>query len=443
MIKFLLVKFAVLATIIAIASNSKANEKNYEAVLNDFSLRLKMTNPPVDLSYLKAVHFSKRDELTQTRLKLLEKDISLTPKNTARWYALQNLKGSCVFHAGCDSMQEGLNVYEEIFREYTSSKNHDTLSINFVKSSIFEFCRIVGNRSAKANYTKDEVLSLLFLAWDAYTSTDKISAETTSFPNFSRAFESMELQQEVKAMVLKTIADPTVPRSYALLSAGGEVVAKDEPLKAIGFLREAKAFLPQQTRRVNGEVETSLDVNEAARLYDRLVALLEGQKRWDEAIAEQRERIQKTGGGRGKLWVLQGQVGDEAGQKTVIEELKKPELKAIETLRAVRILGEAKGSEAAKIAAVETSQRELLRSLLVAPRVLSDEEQMQTRILLARNLWKTGEIEAAMAAAKMEQPTVLRGNARNSWNELARLQTSLAQAFEKLPKPAQTAPATP
>ena len=130
------------------------------------------------------------------------------------------------------------------------------------------------------------------------------------------------------------------------------------------------------------------------------------------------------------MWVLLGKVGDEAGQKSVIAELQSPELKARETLRAVRILGENKGTETAQIAATQKTVRELLQSLLLPTRKLADDEQMETRLLLAQNLWRSGELDAAAKIAVMEKPAALPGNHRNLGNNLERLQKSLAKALE-------------
>ena len=362
--------------------------------------------------------------------KIINEAISKETAGGKRWFILQNVRGAGVFQIGAVSDQEGFDSYNAIFSEAPKASANGATPILFL--SINEFFSTATYRFNSLGLQQDpRTKETLFKAWDAYLRLDRSQLKGNfPEPDFARAFSAIGAEKEAKVMVVKAIADPSVPRSYALLSAGAQVIAADEPLKAIGFLRDAKAFLPQQTRRVDGEVKTELDVNEAARFYDRLVELLEKQNQLPQAIIEQRERIVKTGGGRGKLWVLLGKVGDEAGQKSVIAELQSPELKARETLRAVRILGENKGTETAQLAATQKTVRELLQSLLLPTRKLADDEQMETRLLLAQNLWRSGELDAAAKIAVMEKPAALPGNHRNLWNNLERLQKSLAKALE-------------
>lgn len=240
----------------------------------------------------------------------------------------------------------------------------------------------------------------------------------TASPDFPRAFAAIGSDDEAANVIEKTLDDPKVPRSFELLVAGASLVAPKQPDEAIVWLREAKPLLPSSTSQ--DAALAPLAINETARFYDLLVEVLQKNNHLDEAIAEQRERIANVGGGYGPLWVLLSHKGDTNRQNAVLAQLKSPDFKGPEVLRAASAMGQLT-LLAEPVAGGPEAAADVLQTFLLPGRARTPEEEMQARIWLGSHFLRRHEVEKAREVVAMPEPQQLTQRGRLLWADLERL----------------------
>lgn len=374
---------------------------------------------------------------------ILKRNIDSNKDSANKFLLLNRLYGIYSFNQSSDTESDGFEAYNNIF-DY-ALKNHikQNAVIDF---SLNEYVNLVQHRFASLSLQQDQrTRETLFKAWDVYIHLDHTSPLPE--PNFATAFQAIGNKKDVQSLVLQALADPNIHRSFTLLVSGASAIQETQPKQAITWLIEAKNFLPKRLRRSDaGDVVMALDINAAARYYDQIVDLFESQKQSVEAISYEQERVDKTGGGYGRLWVLLGKVGDTARQKTVFNQLKAPSVKAREVLRAAGIMvkdAQSQDKEMDRRVQSVTPQLtvqqkqvfiavvEILQTLLTTKRVLEVDEQIEARIMLGLSLWRIGQIPEANAATRMDKPEWLSPRQQNLWNELLRLRVSIAKETEQ------------
>ena len=349
------------------------------------------------------------------------------PVNSRRWFLLQSAKATTLFQTDAWN-NRAFEAYDAIFDAADQAANNDALYL--LHASIGEYVQMAATRFRKLNLDANpRTQTTLLKAWDAYLKTPLPLSGFMPAPDFAGAFAALQLNDKALGLVEKALADPQGARSYTLLSTGAALVAPQEPERAIALLGEAKTKLPMRPAKVGDKVVQTLDVNEAARLYDRLGELFLASKQTDQAIATQRERVTKTNGGRGVLWLLLKRAGRDAEAATVARELEQPDARETEVLRAVRAWGEVPKSEVLYETA-RTARIALLENYLTIQRPRDVAHDLEARVILGRHYQREKAWEKLRSLVALEKPKSLSAQNQVLWSALEKLKSRLPKSTE-------------
>lgn len=381
---------------------------------------------PRAASTLKRGYFARRDEPDfpfDQALSLVSEAIAKEPVGSKRWFELQNVRGYAILRSKVSTPQEGISTYSAIFDAADKAVASDALYP--LRISIAEYAGYIGDPNKKDELQGEpQVKVTLLKAWNAYALTAALPMKgRTAPPNFTRAFAVFGSDDDTLATVVKTLSDPKTPRSFELLVAGAALVAPKKPEQALAWLKDAKPLLPSSSTQ--DPALARLTVNATARYYDLLVGILQSNNRLEEAIAAQRERIVRTGGGYGPLWGLLGRTGDSNGQNAVLSKLKSSDVPGREALRAANTIGQFSLLDDPLPGGTEAAAG-MLQAFLSPGRTRTPEEEMQARLWLGAYYLRRKEVEKARAVVVMPEPKQLTSSGRAQWTDLQRLQKAVA-----------------
>lgn len=319
------------------------------------------------------------------------------PVGTRRWFLLQSLRGFAAFRTPGVAPSQGYEAYNVIF-EYAAEAEHGN-AVYPLRQAIAEYVGIVAGKFNGMGLTFGErTEKTLVAAWNA-----NLLALAMPLPGKSRApeppwreaIQEAEVEKTFLPLVEKMVADPAAPKNFTLLSAAASVEAKEHPEKALDLLKKAQPLVP----RVQGK----LDGNEADHLYGTWVDLLEAQKKLDDAVAVQQERIDVLGDGQAKLLLLYREQGDVAQVEKMLASLEKASSNEREVLLAATgLFALANEQEKPDTKAGEQGAR-VLRNYLNSNRSREVEGELQARLLLGRFFMKQNKAEDAKGILTVPQ----------------------------------------
>lgn len=370
---------------------------------------------PRNASTLKVGYFLRRgggaDALpVQEGFAMLSAAAAKEPVGTRRWFMLQSLRGFAAFRTPGVSADEGFAAYGAIFEHAKEAEKSS--AVYPLRQAIAEF---VGAVAGKFNGTglgltfQERTKHLLLAAWSAYLLALAMPLPGKSRapePPWREAIEIAKVQKEFLPLVEKMVANPAAPKNFTLLSAAASVEAKEHPEKALEMLKAAQLLLP----RVQGKV----DAGEAAHLYNTWVGLLETQKKLDDAIAVQSERIGFLGDGQAKLLLLYRQKGDAAQAEKMLTSLEETSANEREVLSAATGLLELAQDKEKPDAKAGEQGAQLLRNYLTVERPREVESELQARLLLGNYLVKQSKTEDAKRVLTLPQNLKVRAQRAQS-----------------------------
>ncbi len=380
---------------------------------------------PRSASTLKFGYFARRghpDFPFDDAMSLISAAIAKEPVGSKRWFYLQDVRGYAIFKTNVLTLGEGIAAYAAIFDAADKAVAADALYP--MRVSVAEYAAYIADTDNKDTVQEEpQAKATLLKAWKAYALIAALPMKgRTAPPDFISAFAALDSSDDAIRVIEKTLTNPKVPHSFELLVTGASLVAPKQPEKAISWLHEAKPLLPSPSTL--NAVLTSPAINETARFYDLLVDVLQKNNRIDEAIAEQRERIAKVGGGYGPLWVLLARKGDTNGQNAVVAQLKSPTLPGREVLRAAGTMGQFK-LLTAPVAGGPEAGADVLQALLLPNRDRTPEEEMQARLWLGSYYRNRKQNDKALEVVTMPEPAQLTGRGRLMWAALSRLRETI------------------
>jgi len=395
---------------------------------------------PPSAMILRSGYFMRRGAhplATEEGFVLLQKAAEKEPGDGKRWFVLQSTLAFAAFRVPGGRPDEGFAAYTAVFEHAAKAGPADALYT--LRQAINDYLFLVQGRFGDLKLQSDERTGkTLGNAWAAYASV--LGQEAKAKPKYvapepmwTQAIAAANLPEDFDAEVEKTIADPAVPKTFALYKAAVSVFEGSKPQRAVEVLQQARPLLPKD------------DLNEAAWYFGKLVASLERQATHDEkgldkpldktklaeAIAVQEDMVKTTGRGHTRRAELRRQGGDEKAFAELVAQLSAADAPEPEILAAGELLSkthrEAANTEQPdeKKSDENSAQllRDLLNSYLKAERQRSVASELRARLMLGRMLLRLKQPEAARAALATGHLTISSrdGLARSEMSSIQRL----------------------
>jgi hypothetical protein len=274
-------------------------------------------------------------------------------------------------------------------------------AVEITQRSIYEYVSTVTGRLRflTLGENRARVSEVLARALTAYVTLD---APTAVEPPWPEALWVTGISKAMSGFVERSLDDPKVKKTYTLLRMAALVYRRLYPDKALDLMRQAKALLPPN------------NVRQAESYYRQLVDLLEDSGKLTEAIAAQKEAVQLTGHGGGRLLVLQVRNKDDDGFQETFNLLQAPDADEQDVVQAGAMLIQLNST---KYPQSREQGVALLESYLAAKRNRDVVQELNARLTLAqffviRRQWP--EAKAALSIENLKPPFASR-LARNDY----------------------------
>lgn len=380
--------------------------------------------------------FGKADPASDKGYAILKEALAREPLGTHRWFVLQQLTAFAAFRVPGIVPGEGFESYKAIMAQALQIPPESKEFNDVVIASINDFISTIGDRMKDpALRDSGETSETLVAAWKAYIHVLPQGITPSSRkPQWERALELTGAHTAMTAQTEATLADPKIPRTYALLRATASVLALSAPQRALVLLQEAKPIVPRG------------DVNETGRLYEAILDVLLPKSgeltpaAAKSALAEQLELKQKIKFGNDRLVGLLILNGDIAEANRILEELTKPEAVEWEVTRTAELLLGRDTRTQRIYTRFSADRREqniekglvLINSYLRSPRERSPDYELGVRHIAGQRLIDMGKLEEAKAMLTYVVPEKpLRGNAPGELRSVQRLAAEVDKKIQQ------------
>jgi hypothetical protein len=358
---------------------------------------------PPNAMLLKAGYFLRRSEQplpVKEGFTLLQAAADKAAVGSKRWFVLQEILGIAAFRLAEDKANEGFAAYETLFSHASDApKAGASYALRqAINDYVFSTLTILRDH----NLLDDERTSKTMMkAWTAYARSLAQEAQSknkiaVSEPLWSQALDQVGMDDEFKALVEKTLHDPTVPKTYGLYKAAATIL---QPARAVAVLREARPLLP------------TTDLTEVGWYFTKLVDLLmlaESQPtkpekdKLAEAISAQQEMVKLTGRGQARLAELRRQAGDDKAFDELLASLNTSQAPEAEIIAVAVALNGAIHSAKTPNDKFGGQLVDLLSHYLAAPRERRVETELRARHMLGGALVEQHKLAAARTALKTD-----------------------------------------
>ena len=257
----------------------------------------------------------------QAGLALLSDAVQKAETGSKKWFLLKSMQAFALLHVAGGDPGKAFAAYQAVFEE--AGKAEQAGAVPALDHALYEFTvEMPGDLGVRRGRGLDAAQAALPAAVTAYLLVLHDQLPQPYPIRWMRAIGAVVQGAKLGAKqadaigkpVMDAVSDPAFPRSYALYEMAAAVVQAcdpDHPDRAEKLLRVGIA-LPA----VAGQG--------AERGYDDLVRLLTAQGRLKDAVAAQRERVERTGTGYAGLLDLYGRLEDIAGVSEVVRTVQAP-----------------------------------------------------------------------------------------------------------------------